>query len=599
MYFSIKNFITTTRSHYGSASSINAQPNAAKGEHNLGQVRVAARPIDYSGQKGTSLPDSIEKQSLDLMLTQPEHLQASKENLRDLSFTVFENAINTIGKLPYPASILDPLKDKLTTEFKNLGSKLGDGGIATKLDIKLCKEFSKHLTNTIIHTIRENVSAKAFKNNKIETLIKNELRIGFAAELGKKEALWEPLTKEITLHSQGGKSNNYVSTMRPAYDLAALRGNYQQNGIYGVSSMATQETRHAVNLWTTEFKCKDTDVEFHGVRHGVNMPFGEKDPAKQIQGADRRTYEVITAAADIKREAILEHIEKHGKDEPFPLTIVSSSLLTPTKGLKYKKYEIGQQEAWQRATQKSNDGELKINVPDEYGNLHEVTLKIDVLPFSFGVNGLAKLKSSAPVALKILNKLPKVDVSGWKWADKHNAPLFNQLLEKAKEISAQDQTGKYTRVQSYIEQIQHVIDRGMHHKDEGNAYALPVLVSLLSNELGAVPAWNCMSGKDRTGYLDAKIKETLVSQHQRGKNEIINQFEKMSDERSRVLEKIIFESGSLEIQKACTGVAGYKVNEGKVKIMGVKKDLSVQSNRNNLLPHAAALLEGLSGAVKA
>ncbi|HEJ7043062.1 TPA: hypothetical protein SMF55_004867 [Serratia liquefaciens] len=593
----INNLMTTIRSYYGSASNINAQQNVAKGGPDLGPVRLATRTIDHSGQKGTSLPDSIEKQSLALMLTQPEHLQASKENLRDLSFTVFENAINTIGKLPYPTKIKDALENKLTTEFKNLGSKLGNGGIATKLDIKHCKAFSKHLTNTIIHTIREHVGAKAFKNDKIETLIKNELRIGFASELGKKETLWEPLTKEIKLHSQGGKSNNYVSTMRPAYDLAALRGNYQQNGIYGVSSMATQETRHAVNLWTTEFK--GTDVEFHGVRHGVNMPFGEKDPEKQIQGADRRTYEVITAAADVKREAILEHIAKHGKDEPFPLTIVSSSLLTPTQGLKYKKYEIGQQQAWQRATQKSNSGELKINVPDEYGNLNEVTLKLDVLPFSFGVNGLAKLKSSAPIALKILNKLPKVDVSGWKWADKHNAPLFNQLLEKAKEISAQDQTGKYTRVQSYIDQIQHVIDRGMHHKDEGNAYALPVLVSLLSNELGAVPAWNCMSGKDRTGYLDAKIKETLVSQHQRGENEIINQFEKMSDERSRVLEKIIFESGSLEIQKACTGVAGYKVNEGKVKIMGVKKDLSVQSNRNNLLPHAAALLEGLSGAVKA
>ncbi|TFZ48695.1 hypothetical protein E5C26_20365 [Serratia proteamaculans] len=593
----IKNILTTTRSHYGSASSINALQNIAKGEHGLGPVRLFARAIDHSGQRGTSLPDSIEKQSLALMLTQPEHLQASKENLRDLSFTVFENTINMIGKLPYSAKILDPLKDKLLTEFKNLGSKLGDGGIATKLDIKHCKEFSKHLTNTIIHTIRENVGAKAFKNNKIETLIKNELRIGFAAELGKKKSLWEPLQKKIELPSQAGKSNSYESTMLPASRLAALSDNYRQNGLCGVSSMATQETRHAVNLWTTEFK--GADVEFQGVRHGVNMPFGEKDPTKQIQGADRRTYEVITAAADVKHEAILEHIATYGTEKPFPLTIVSSSLLTPTKGLKYKKYEIGQQEAWQRATQKSNKGEYKINVPDKNGQLQEVTLKLDVLPFSFGVNGLAKLKSSAPIALKILNKLPKVDVSGWKWADKHNAPLFTQLLNKAKEIKEQGQEGKYARVQSYIAQIQKVIDLGMHHKDEGNAYALPVLVSLLSNELGAVPAWNCMSGKDRTGYLDVKIKETLVLQHQRGNNEIVDQFAKMTDERSQVLEKIIFESGSLEIQKACTGVAGYKVNEGRHKFMGIKKDLSVQSNRNNLLPHAAALLEGLSGAVKA
>lgn len=584
-------------------SNIHTQSNDPKGEtHALGVVKLSASATGHSSKVGISLPSLIETQTLVLMHKQPEHLQASKENLKTLTDRVIKSACAVLDKLQEGGytNLKEEVTNKMLEEITMLEGRFKGSEVATKSDIKACKNFSKHFTKAILDTIRGKVGDKNFKHFNFESVIKNELRMEFATELGKTEELWKPIEKKIEFESGIGTARCYESNMMPASHLPALADTYKSHGLFGVSSMSTQETRHAVNLWTTEFK--GSDVAFKGVRHGVNMPFGEKDLQKQIDGANQRTNEVITAAADVKREAILEHIVKHGPGESFKLTIVSSSLLTPTEGLKYKKHEIGQQEAWQRAIQKSVDGKLFVNVLNENGDIQEVKVELDILPFSFGVNGFAKLESSAPIALKLSNLLPNADVSGWKWADKHNAPLFDKLLdsarEKAEEVKEVDEK-KCERIQSYVTKIEDVIKSGKHHKDEGNAYALPILVSLLSNELGAVPAWNCMSGKDRTGYLDAKIKETLVLQDQLGDNKVLNQFSGMTQQQPEVLEKIIFESGSLEIQKACTGVAGYKVNEGRLKIMGKEIDLSVQSNRNNLRPEAAALLEGLSGAVKA
>lgn len=541
------------------------------------------------------------------MLEQPEHLQASKENLKNLEDMVMESALEVLDKLKVTGkkgglvNLGDEVTNKLLekSSMLNINNRVKGDEVATKSDIKACKNFSKHLKKSILAIIKENVGTKNFQTYKFESIVKNELRIEFANKIGKNKDLWQPLQKtlKIPTPNQDSEFRTYQSNMIPASHLAALAEDYKKNGLYGVSSMSTQEIRHAVNLWTTEFE--GSDVEFKGIRHGVNMPFGEKDLQKKITGADQRTYEVITAAADVKSKAIQEHIAKYGPNKPFTLTIVSSSLLTPSEGLKYKKYEMGQQDAWQRAIHKSENDALIVKVPNEKGEIQGVKVKLEVLPFSFGVNGLAKLESSAPIALKLLNNFPNVDVTGWKWSDKHNAPLFEKLLDSAQKVTAEGQKEKYDRIQAYAEQIKAVVNSGMHRKDKGNAYALPVLLSLLSNELGAVPAWNCMSGKDRTGYLDAKIKETLVLQDQCRGNVVLDQFSGMTKARPEVLEQILFESGSLEIQRACTGVAGYKVNEGRKKILGYEIDLSVQSNRKNLRSAAAALLPGLSAAVKA
>lgn len=595
--------------YYQPASNTDDQKNSIninEAAYSLGLSKLSVGVIDRSRKTVTSLPEDIETQSLELMLDQPNHLQASQENLYYLKVMVMDSALEVLDKIQgivkwgrEGVNLREEVTNKLLEESGMLDKRLKGNKVATKSDIKACKTFSKHLTKTITDTIRENVGTKDFKSFKFENIIKDELRNEFAIKLGKNMDLWKPLHKTIKIPSedQVGQFRTYDNNMMPASQMAALAEDYKNNSLHGVSSMSTQEIRHAVNLWTTEFK--GFGVEFKGVRHGVNVPFGEKDSNKQITGADRRTHEVITAAADVKSKAIQEHIAKNGLDVPFTLTIVSSSLLTPSEGLKYKKYETGQQDAWQRAMQKSKNGELIVKIPNENGQIQEVKIKLDVLSFSFGVNGLAKLESSAPVALKLLNSLPNVDVSGWKWADKHNAPLFDKLLDSAHKVKEEGQKERYNRIQAYASQIKAVVNSGKHHKDNGNAYALPVLVSLLSNELGAVPAWNCMSGKDRTGYLDAKIKETLVLQDLLGGNTVLDQFSGMTKARPEILEHILFESGSLEIQRACTGVAGYKVNEGKLKIMGKEVDLSVQSNRKNLRPAAAALLEGLSGAVKA
>lgn len=87
-------------------------------------------------------------------------------------------------------------------------------------------------------------------------------------------------------------------------------------------------------------------------------------------------------------------------------------------------------------------------------------------------------------------------------------------------------------------------------------------VSLLTPDfardlLGGVPAWNCKSGKDRTGMMDVECKflATLVAL---GK-EIPQPGAQLNPEQKLLYRNLLLQSGNHEMQKYNTGIAGYKL----------------------------------------
>src|SRR5262249_16697 len=78
-------------------------------------------------------------------------------------------------------------------------------------------------------------------------------------------------------------------------------------------------------------------------------------------------------------------------------------------------------------------------------------------------------------------------------------------------------------------------------------------------------AFNCMSGKDRTGWMDAVAKTfAIMAASNNGFYPSHAEFMEKPQRRQEfatILEKVLLEAGNLEITEYNTGAKGYKVEE--------------------------------------
>lgn len=531
---------------------------------------------------------SVSRPAVTLISTKSsEDIEKSTQNAQNIHQLVelhVQAAHDVLSTLPMHAFKEKSTAQALNNMFNDFKQQYPVVGLATKEQKHAAKQVRKQMENLLFEVAPVGKNAKK--------VVKQELQEAIAQRLNKIEERWLPINKSIEW-----KGNTYKSEMNPAAHLPSLESSYKASGVSGISSMATSESNHAVNLWVSEFNAdKRTgsagDVSFKGLRHGVNTPFAEKDPVKRQKGADKRTLEVITAALDMKKDQLITHLRSAGPaGKPFILKLTSTSLLTPSQyfgshAYKERQFVNEQLAAWQRA----GDGPKNVEV-DVNGTLKTVNVQLDVLAFNFGVNGGAKLVSKLPNAVALADKLSQSDITGWKMADKVNQDGLSRLLNWA--INYKDtceNEPKKQRIQTYINNITELQSSNKHHHDGDRAYALPEQVVLLSNEIDVLPAWNCMSGKDRTGLLDAEVKQSLIEQSLNG-GQVADFSLAMTGERQQLHDKVLLESGNHEIQQANTGVAGYKIFEGG--------KIAVASNATNISDQNRPEVRGLSGAVSA
>ncbi len=124
---------------------------------------------------------------------------------------------------------------------------------------------------------------------------------------------------------------------------------------------------------------------------------------------------------------------------------------------------------------------------------------------------------------------------------------------------------------------------------EGNPYALPCRVIVLTNLLGYASSYNCKSGKDRTGVCSIELPN-LVGQLFI-ENKLSNPFEPIPENEKKNLQNIYFSGSAVEITKTNTGnVQNYlKVQESPAwhsveDRFGFKVSTTIEQNRA-LLKH--------------
>lgn len=356
---------------------------------------------------------------------------------------------------------------------------------------------------------------------------------------------WE----QIQTHIEHNK-RTYISTLVPAGkmkigDNDIFQVPYQDKS---VCSASTKETRHATNLWTSEIAAPDHNGNpvtlFKGVRHGILSPFGlSTDDAARREGSLSRAKEVITAALYAKPELL----EQALSGEEISMQIVSTALVTPGRVCGEDEMLKDQMFAWQSLTSKPP---ICLSIRDAQGALQQIKVNLNVAAFNFGVNEMA-LKFG----------------QGWSTSDKYNTKALSQLLGSELKSSSppggmvgeylKSNPGNRARVIQLSQQLKSIIINNSHHHDGGEPYKAAQRVAMLAYEIGAIPCWNCKSGKDRTGMLDTEIKREVISQHQ--KKTLTMPRGSISNDEKELFQKVLIQGGNAEIQAYNTGAAGNKV----------------------------------------
>ncbi|KVD77993.1 hypothetical protein WS62_29645 [Burkholderia sp. ABCPW 14] len=314
----------------------------------------------------------------------------------------------------------------------------------------------------------------------------------------------------------------------------------------GVCSASTTEAQHATNLWQSELAALQEDgsskLLFKGIRHGVLSPFGLNDPVLREQGAIRRAKEVAAAALFSQPDKL--HNALAG--ETVTLRLASCSLLTPFGNEKSMLRD--QAAAWKALSGRIQP--IALSVRDQDGQLRDVKVRLDVAAFNFGVN---------EPALKL--------GLGHRESDKMNEQALHTLLGPDLNPAAplggwvgQYLTGRpenAERIRTMATQLKEIWAQHAHHKDGGEPYKAAQRVAMLAYEIGAVPCWNCKSGKDRTGMLDAEIKREAIAQHEGHLPS--RPMAGLTESMKRLFRAVLLDGGNLEVQEKNTGAVGNKV----------------------------------------
>lgn len=408
-------------------------------------------------------------------------------------------------------------------------------------------------------TKQEEAAAKALKKNLIELIAKQQ-QSGLPAKEAYRLAAatfrdaqvkhlnsqpWQTIKNTLTHNG-----HQYTNTQLPAADMKIgtqdiFPSAYQGKG---VCSWDTKNIHHANNLWMSTVSAHEDGKDktlFCGIRHGVLSPYDVKDPLLRQAGAENKAKEVLTAALFSKPDLLTRALE----GEAVNLKLVSVGLLTASNVLGKEGTMVeDQMRAWQSLTQPGKMIHLKIRNKD--GELQTVKIKPEIAAFNVGVNELA---------LKL--------GFGLKTSDSYNVEALHQLL--GNDLRPEAKPGgwvgdwlaqypdNYKVVNILARQIKDIWKNNLHHKDGGEPYKLAERLAMLANEIDAVPAWNCKSGKDRTGMMDSEIKREIICLHQ---THTLNAPGSLPDRSGQeIFQKVLLNSGNLEIQKQNTGGAGNKV----------------------------------------
>jgi len=275
--------------------------------------------------------------------------------------------------------------------------------------------------------------------------------------------------------------------------------------------------------------------------------------------------------------------------ETVNIDLSSVSLLTPDRlrgGSHSERLMLENQTAALRALADQKQP-VQLNIRDDMGAWRIVLANIHVRNFNFGVNGGAVgnvlgIPSNAPGWKQLM---------GWGYAMERNDPELTRLLgesssgEVGGDVSAklralrQEQTDlraemqrvdpsvrpaiaeeiealekQHDNLQLAAEDVKGIWRDGSFVSGGTDPYKMVSRLTLIGHLMDETPLFNCKSGKDRTGQLDAEVKFLAAL----GDKSMLPRPEE--NEHRAMRGEFTLNSGNLEMQKLNTGLPGFKLD---------------------------------------
>ena len=210
---------------------------------------------------------------------------------------------------------------------------------------------------------------------------------------------------------------------------------------------------------------------------------------------------------------------------------------------------------------------VELTLPDG----RKIKIRLQVLSFNLGIN------TGAVRVPEILNFLPKnkalriilyfcligIALKGLAllrdallgWTKSDNQPGIDSLRKAAHDYQGPNKA----KVNALMSQINEIWESESYKRAGTDPAKLPARILALSYLLGFKTAFNCKSGKDRTGVLDIEAKFLLTELELTGTLPTPDQ-QLTPDQQSRYAE-LVRHSGNYEVQACNTGGApGYKID---------------------------------------
>ena len=460
--------------------------------------------------------------------------------------------VELMGKAGSQADLerLQVLKDRLQTGREAaLNVPVNPQNKADDVRLKSLGETPGQLTKLINQTtsdmrFTENGRARAYSAKELGKMV-NLTHCGLL-----NRGPWTTVSRSVDL-KVGGQQATFTSELHPATTMnPTLQASY---GGRGVCCHSTAEATHTVNLVQTELRVPGQAAPvFKALRHGVHCAYGIADRQARQVANDARVNECLVGALGADPALLARAVN----GETVYLPITSVSLLTPDgfrsgSGNNETLYLREQNEAWVRASH----GQRQLTVIGADGQPHQVRVQPQVITFNFGVNAGAQGSVAQHVA------------GGWDVSSPMN---YRSMVALIGGVAPNDSIGgavgaflagpapeaQKAQVRELAAQVKQLWGTSAYMDSSKNPYILPARLLVLANLIGQTPAFNCKSGKDRTGQLDVEAKTLAAQMSMLGR--VPTLAESSSDDYKIVREQMAINGGNHEIQRMNTGLAGFK-----------------------------------------
>lgn len=378
----------------------------------------------------------------------------------------------------------------------------------------------------------------------------------------------QTITKPLDF--QGTQATSRLTPLNEEFDKTEqVFGNIFGRG--GISAANRQEA-HLINGYDSRMMQGDREI-FSALRHGILSDKYEQDQAKRKENSKAAAAELVAAAYMKQCERLgLTMEEARNRDPPLTLVLNSVSLVTPdlgrslaSKGASERDMLRDQMEALESLVGHSTEIEV---------GGQKISVNLQVNAFNFGVNAgaVGKLKWAPGVKLGLDTQ--------YKYNLKALEGLESQFNEVFNSMSVTDP--RVNEMQNLMADIQHLMRNKKAYLEGGNQYEIGAKIVILTNLMnevkgfGAEAAFNCMSGKDRTGVMDA-VARTFAVMRERGDHfptheELMENTNGATDQFREIFSTMLEHYGGLEVTEMNTGALGFKVS-GEANLYGIDKEI--------------------------